>query len=288
MSDPTTKKAAAKPATNDAAAGTKAQQYINGLYQALQSAENDYQTQQSILSKNQAQKASYEAKYTIALDHYNTLKNNQSLAIAAQNDVKTIVSFFSTQQSAVAEMVKNAKDASTNAYEALFFLIQQGIGRVDAINSLMSADNTSYNDKKTAGTLDPPNAPVPWVSSVTDAVGKAQASGAAAMEAGTTAVTAAFNAYAANQSILSRTNTYLNSFKNFEQQLNDLKNRLVKETAMAQQKSSLLKVQLDAITSRVDSLETLVDAKKTAFDEAQNKYNAAQSGASYAAGSPTS
>ena len=277
-----------KPATNDSMAGTKAQKYINSLYQALQAATTSYNSEKTILSKYVQQQSDYTTKYENADALYKRLSQNLADAKDAKQDVKQVMTFFSKQQSAVLTMVNNAKDMSTTAYESLAFLIQQGIGRVEAINTTINSDNADFAAKKNSDNPPPPNTPVPWISSVTDAAGKAQASGTAAMKAGEEAVEAAFKAYISNQTIYSRTSSYLNSFTSFYNQLQTLQNRLVKETALAKQQADLLKAQLDAINERVKSLSTLVDKKKIALDEAQNKYNAAQQGASYAGTSASS
>ena len=277
-----------KPASNDSMTGTKAQKYINALYQALQAATSSYQSEKTILQKYVTQQKDYTAKYGIADTLYKRLNQNLKDAHNAKKDVKQVMNFFTQQQSSVLTMVDNAKDMSTSAYESLSFLVQQGIGRVEAINSTLNSDNANFEVKKTSDTPPPPNTPIPWASSVTDAASKAQASGTSAMKAGEEAVIAAFKAYISNQTIYSRTTSYLNSFTSFYTQLQTLQSRLVKETAQAKQQVNLIKAQLDATNSLVVKLSTNVDQKKISLDEAQNKYSAAQQGASYAGTSAAS
>jgi len=278
----TTTQSSGSQSINDSMAGTKAQKYINSLYQSLQTATSNYNSQSTLLKKYTAQQTDYTTKYENAQALYGQLSNNLKDATSAAADVKQVIAFFSSQQSSVLGMVQNAKDMSTSAYESLAFLVQQGIGRVEAINTTINADNESFADKKNSDSPPPPNTPEPWISSVTDAVGKAQASGKAAMDAGQEAVEAAFNAYITNQTIYSRTTSYLNSFTSFYKELQSLLNRLVQETSLAKHQSSLLKAQLDIINERVKALTLLVDKRKISMDEATQKYNAAQQGASYA------
>ncbi|WP_018970915.1 hypothetical protein [Rubritalea marina] len=278
----TASKGSKTPAINDNMAGTKAQQYINTLHQELQTATNNYNSQNTILSKYVTQQKDYTTKSANAEALFERLESNLKDAKQAQKDVEKVVTFFSSQQAAVAEMVGHAKDMSTHAYESLCFLVHQGVGRVNASNTVINGDNKKFEDSKHSDTPPPSNVPQPWTNSVTGAIGTAQASGAAAVTAGQDACKAAFQAYISNQSIYSRTTSYLSSFSSFSKQLQSLHNRLVKETSLAKHQAIQLKAQLDMINERVKALNTLVDQKKIAMDEAQNKYNAAQQGASYA------
>ncbi|MFC5049184.1 hypothetical protein ACFPK9_00930 [Rubritalea spongiae] len=271
-----------KPAINDSMAGTKAQQYINSLYQELQTATNNYNSQNTILGKYVAQQKDYTTKHANAEALFERLQSNLKDAKQAQKDVEKVLIFFAGQQAAVAEMVGHAKDMSTHAYESLSFLVHQGIGRVNAANTVINADNQKFNDSKHSDNPPPSNVSQPWTNSVTNAIGSAQASGSAAVSAGQDACKAAFQAYITNQSIYSRTTSYLSSFSSFSKQLLSLHNRLVKETSLAKHQTIQLKAQLDMINERVKALNIAVENKKTAMDEAQNKYNAAQQGASYA------
>lgn len=274
---------AKNPAINDSMAGSKAQKYINGLYLAVQAATTDYNSHKSNLQKYVTQQTDYTVKYDHANALYTRLHSNLKDAETAQKDINKVLAFFNKQQSEVLTMVNNAKDMSTHAFESLAFLVQQGIGRVDAINATINVDNETFTESKTSQNPPLPNTPVPWISNVTDAVGKAQASGSVAMNAGKEAVEAAFNAYITNQTIYSRTTSYLASFASFHKQLKTLQDRLVKESSLAEHQAKLLKAQLKIINARVTSLDTLVDKKKIALDQANKKYNAAQQGASYAA-----
>jgi len=260
-------------------AGTKAQQYINSLYQALQTAINNYQAENSILSNNQSLLTQITTKHTNAKALYTRLQQNLTDAHAAESDVQKVMQFFAKQQSSVLTMVNNAKDMSTNAFESLYFLVQQGVGRVEAVDTIVTNDNKKFEANKADK---PPNTPVPWVSSITDSIGKAQASGSAAVDSGKAAVIAAFNAYISNQTIYYRTTSYLNSFIEFQKQLKSLQTRLIQETSLAKYQSDLLHAQLKALNERVKALQNNVHSKKIAMDEAQKMYDAAQQGASYA------
>ncbi len=287
MSTTTSKPSAAK-AINDSMAGTKAQKYINSLYQSVQTATSNYNSQNSLLKKYTTQQTEYSSKHKNADALYNRLSANLKDAQNAAKDINQVMNFFSNQQSAVLEMVQNAQDMSTSAYESLAFLVYQGIGRVEAINTTINTDNQNFANKKNSDTPPPPNTPVPWISSITDATGKAQASGNAAMNAGQTAVEAAFNAYVANKTIYSRTTSYLNSFTSFHKEIQSLISRLVKETSLALYQASVISAQLDIVNDRVKNLTKIVNKKKITLDEATKKYNAAQQGASYAGASAAS
>jgi len=257
---------------NDSAAGTKAQQYINRLYLELQTATSAYNTQNTLLKKYQTQQTDYNTKFNNAETLYTRLSANLKDAQNAKGDVDKITQFFSKQQSAVLEMVQNAHDMSTAAYESLSFLVYQGMGRVDAINTILTDDNKTFNEKKASDNPPPENVPVPWISAVTDAAGAAQASGTAAIVAGQDAVKAAFNAYIKNKTIYSRTTTYLNSFLSFDKDLQSLIDRLIKETSLAKHQSDQLKAQLALINERVTELSKADNKMKLEVDEARNKY----------------
>ena len=179
-------------------------------------------------------------------------------------------------------MMQNSHDMSITAYESLFFLVHQGVGRTEAINALVTGDNKEFNKEKTSDTPPPSSVPMPWVSAVTDAASAAQASGSAAVKAGQAAVKAAFNAYINNKTIYSRTTSHLNSFLSFDSDLKSLIDRLVKETSLAKHQVDQLKSQLNIMNERVQNLTVDDQKMKLKVDEAKNKYNAAQQGASYA------
>lgn len=270
-------------ASSDAMAGTKAQKYINGLYQLQQTATNNYRTQSSILASNITQQEQLAQKSEYAKAHYAQLQQNLTEAQEAEENVKKVMQFFAKQRTLVLNMVENAKSMSSNAYQSLYFLVKQGVARVEALNNLVIADNKEYAEAKEADEV-ASNVPVPWLSSVTSALEQAQASGEAATTAGEEAVQAAFNSYISNQSIYYRTTSYLRSFVGFQKQLRELQERLIKETSLAKYQSDLLDAQLLAADARVKSLQTLTQTKKVAMDEANKMYEAAQQGASYVAG----
>lgn len=282
MSTTPSSSGSASSSPNDSMAGTKAQKYINSLYQALQTATSNYQTQNTILTNNLNQQKKVTAKQATADALYQRLLQNLKNANTAEDNVKKVTQFFAKQQTAVMNMVENAKEMSTSAYESLYFLVKQGKGRIDAINNIMQQDNKDFEDKKNSQNPPASNVPTPWISTVLNTVGKAQASGAAAITAGQKAVESAFKAYISNQTIYYRTTSYLNSFTDFQKQLKELQDRLIQETSLAKYQSDLLDAQVKAINERVTTLQELTQSKKTLMDEAQKRYDAAQQGASYA------
>lgn len=256
---------------SDQYATYQTQQYINKINKRLSSAKSQLRKYTAELNLAKNQKANITDEYNRSKKTSVQTASNLAEAIAAKEKIEALKEFFNSRKGTTEVMVGVSKTMALKIYEATRFVAGQGIERIEEILALAKSANKIER-------LDPDQQ---WTSLFMQATEDADVKGLAALKAAATATSKSFEALVTNLQVNYRTHMFYNQFKNYQEQLQTIVNRLTNENGLANAQFIKMQGELKTIEDQVNSLNDKVDEFTFIVDQLNAEFLAAQQGADY-------